>query len=128
MELSCVNPGGADSLKIVLVAGERGMICRGTGTIAIPAVIGPDELFWANKKLIFQETKLSLVFDLLKKHYDAEIVVRDSAILNCLLSATFTDETIDQILEVVAASFGLSMNKDQAKFIINGKGCTNETR
>jgi ferric-dicitrate binding protein FerR (iron transport regulator) len=126
VELSAYPAGQGDTVKIVLKAGERGMIKRGTHEISKPAEIGPDELFWANKKLIFQETKLSVVFDLLKKHYRAEIEVQDAAILNCLLSATFTDESIAEIMEVVAASFDLKMHCDQQKFVINGKGCSNE--
>jgi len=125
VELSSVD--GTDTLNIVLKAGERGMIRRGETGISRPMEIGADELFWANKKLIFQETRLSVVFDLLKKHYEAQIEVEDSSVLNCLLSATFTNESIDQILEVVAASFDLELGKDQQKFIVKGKGCSNET-
>ena len=124
VELSRVDPVKGDTIMTVLKAGERGIIRLGANDIGKPADIGADELFWANKKLIFQETKLSLVFDLLKKHYEADIQVQDSTILNCLLSATFTDEPIDQILEVVVASFDLTMSRDKGKFIINGKGCT----
>ncbi|MCX6227464.1 MAG: DUF4974 domain-containing protein, partial [Bacteroidia bacterium] len=105
---------------------ERGLIRHGTHEISKPAEIDPDELFWANKKLIFQETKLSLVFDLLQKHYDADIKVKDTAILKCMLSATFTNESIDQILKVVAASFDLKLSRNGKMFIINGKGCSNE--
>lgn len=126
VELSAVDSVSRDTSKIVLKAGERGMIRIGSNSISKPNVIGPDELFWANKKLIFQETRLSLVFELLKKHYDADIDVKDPAILNCLLSATFTDEPIGQILEVVTASFDLKISRDRQKFIINGKGCGNE--
>ncbi len=123
VELSRIDPQNGDSTKTVLKAGDRGIIRQSAEGIGKPANIGPDELFWANKKLIFQETKLSLVFEMLKKHYDANIAVKDSTILNCLLSATFTDESIDQILEVVTASFDLTMSRDKDQFIINGKGC-----
>jgi ferric-dicitrate binding protein FerR (iron transport regulator) len=125
VELSAVDSMSGDTTRILLKAGERGMIRQGSKRIGKPALIGADELFWANKKLIFQETRLSLVFDLLRKHYEADIEVKDKAIMNCLLSATFTDESIDQILEVVAASFDLKMTLEQEKYIINGKGCGN---
>lgn len=128
VELSRVDPLKGDTIRIVLKAGERGVIRQGATDIGKPDDIGADELFWANKKLIFQETKLSLVFDLLKKHYQTDIQVKDTTILNCLLSATFTDESIEQILEVVAASFDLTMSRDKDKFIINGKGCTDEKK
>lgn len=126
VELSTIDSISGDPVKTVLKAGERGMIRTGSNEITKPAEIGADELFWANKKLIFQETKLSLVFELLKKHYDAIIEIKDAAILNCLLTATFTDESIGQILEVVTVSFDLKLSRDEEKFIINGKGCGNE--
>jgi transmembrane sensor len=126
VEVSTVDRVTGEVSRLILNAGERGMIHAGSGEIGKPADIGADELFWANRKLIFQETKLSIVFDLLKKHYEADIEVENPTVLNCLLSATFTDESIGQILEVVAASFDLTMTKDQEKYVINGKGCGNE--
>ncbi|HBB92247.1 MAG TPA: hypothetical protein DC042_11160 [Bacteroidales bacterium] len=126
VEVCYVDPVTGDTLTSILKAGERAMVKAGTGEIGKPADIGPDELFWANRKLIFQETRLSVVFNLLKKHYKADIGVEDDTILDCLLSATFTDETIDQILEVVATTFDLELSREQEKYIIKGKGCTDE--
>ncbi|MDD4645630.1 MAG: FecR domain-containing protein [Bacteroidales bacterium] len=126
VELSAVDSSGGISSSVVLKAGERGRIRIGSQKISTPEEIGADELYWANKKLIFQETRLSVVFDLLRKHYHADIEVRDSTISNCLLSAVFTNEPIDQILEVVAASFDLKLSQADDRFILNGKGCGNE--
>ncbi len=126
VELSVRDSISGDTLKVVLKAGERGMIGWGTGEIRKAGYMVPDELFWVNKKLIFQETKLSLVFDLLRKHYEADIEVKEQAVLDCMLSATFTNESIGQILEVVAASFELTLDRDKEKYIINGKGCGHE--
>ena len=128
VELSIADPATGDTVKRVLKAGERGMIRRGTREITTPAAIGADELFWAGKKLIFEETKLSLVFDLLRKHYNAVIELKDTAIRECRLSAIFTDEPIEQILEVITASFGLGMERDKDTYIITGKGCSNEEK
>lgn len=126
VELSALDSISGDTLKIVLKAGERGTIGWNTGEIRKAGDMVPDELFWANKKLIFQETTLSLVFDLLRQHYQAEIEVKEPAILDCQLSATFTDESVGQILEVVAASFELTLSREKEKYIINGKGCDHE--
>ncbi len=126
VEVCYVDTVTGDTLRTILKAGERAMVKAGTGEIGKPADIGPDELFWANRKLIFQETRLSVVFNLLKKHYKADIGVEDETVLDCLLSATFTDETIDQILEVVATTFDLELSREKDTFIIKGKGCTDE--
>jgi transmembrane sensor len=126
VELSLPDKRRGDTLKTILNAGERGRITAGSNRIERPGGIGPDELYWANRKLIFKETRLSVVFDLLKTHYSAVIEVGDPDILNCLLSAVFTDEPVDQILKVVAASFDLTLKTENGKFIITGKGCGHE--
>lgn len=125
VELSLTDPG-ADGNSLILTKGERGLIKYPSGELVKAEMIQPDDLFWANKKLIFDETRLSLVFELLRKHYDSEIVVENEGINSCLLSATFEDEEIDQILNVIGVSFGLTIEKDQDKFIIKGEGCDNE--
>jgi ferric-dicitrate binding protein FerR (iron transport regulator) len=126
VELSVADPATGDTARTILKAGERGMIRRGTHKITTPEAIGADELFWAGKKLIFEETKLSLVFELLHKHYNAVIELKDTAIRDCRLSAIFTDESVDQILDVITASFDLGWVHEKDKYIISGKGCSNE--
>jgi len=125
VELSGIDGNGEGS-KLTLLAGERGIIRFPGGELIKGENIQPDDLFWANKKLIFEETPLSLVFELLRKHYKSEIELENDKINRCLLSAIFNNEEVDQILAVIAISFDLSVEKDQGKFIINGKGCENE--
>ncbi len=125
VELLSSNAEGKES-RIILTAGERGIITYPDGELRKGETIQADDLFWANKKLIFEETRLSLVFNLLRKHYDAVIEVENDQILKCQLTAIFNNEAINQILEVIAVSFELSVEKDQDKFLIKGKGCEDE--
>jgi ferric-dicitrate binding protein FerR (iron transport regulator) len=125
VELSSVA-GGDEGKSLTLTKGERGLIKYPSGDLVRAEMIQPDDLFWANKKLIFEETRLSLVFELLRKHYKSVIEVGNEGINSCMLSATFEDEEIDQILNVIGVSFGLTIEKDQDKFIIKGEGCDNE--
>ncbi len=126
VELTGHNNSGGESMKVILKAGERGIIRYPDGEVLSGDDLKPDDLFWANRKLIFEETKLSLVFDLLKKHYKSQIEIKNENILACLLSATFNNETDEQILAVIAISFDLSIVKEEGKFVISGKGCDNE--
>lgn len=124
VEMSAEKDG--DMISLVLVSGEKGIVKYPDGELVKEGVITPDELFWANRKLIFRETRLSLVFELLRKHYKAEIDVENEEINKCLLTATFDNEEIDQILEVIGASFELDVEKGENKFTIKGRGCSNE--
>lgn len=125
VELSGKDGNGVRS-KLILSPGDRGIIKYPGGELILGDNINPDDLFWAKQKLIFEETRLSLVFELLKKHYSAEIEIENNNISGCLLSATFNDETVGQILAVIAVSFDLTVEKVEGKFIIKGKGCENE--
>ncbi len=120
------NSDNGDASKIVLTAGERGIISYPDGKIRKAEAIQPDDLFWANKKLIFKETPLSLAFELLRKNYNTTIEVENDKILKCILTATFNNEQIEQILTVIALSFELEVDKSKDKFVIKGKGCGNE--
>ena len=66
------------------------------------------------------------MFELLKKRYSVKIEVENDSVLGCLLSATFNDEPIEQILAVIAISFDLKVEKVEGEFVIKGKGCENE--
>jgi len=44
-------------------------------------------------------------------------------ILNCRLSATFRNESLETILEVISASFGLEVRKEGNGWVFYGKGC-----
>ncbi len=125
VELSGVNHDGEGTF-LILNPGERGIIKYSGGELVLGGNLQPDDLFWVNRKLIFEETKLSLVFELLRIHYSSKIEIQNENILDCLLSATFNDETVDQILAVIAISFDLKVEKVEGKFIIKGKGCENE--
>lgn len=118
--------GSGKSGKMILQAGQRGIIRYPDGELVSGENIYPDDLFWANKKLIFEETRLSLVFELLRKHYESVIEVENKDINGCLLTAIFNNEEIDQILAVIAVSFDLTVEKAQDKFIIKGEGCVND--
>ncbi len=125
VELSGVNNDGEGTI-LILNPGDRGIIKYPGGELVLGENLQPDDLFWVNRKLIFEETKLSLVFELLKKHYSVKIEVENDSVLGCLLSATFNDEPIEQILAVIAISFDLKVEKVEGEFVIKGKGCENE--
>ena len=53
---------------------------------------GPDDLYWLNHTLEFRQTPLSEVFAILKKYYNVEIRAANNRVLQCRLSATFSEE------------------------------------
>jgi transmembrane sensor len=59
---------------------------------------------WIHGKLIFRNDPMDLVAKRLGRWYNAEIELKDSILYNFQYTATFTNETLEQVLELLALS------------------------
>jgi len=128
VQLFTIDPVSGDTASILLEEGMKGYLPAGK---MIPVRIdshNPDELFWLDHQLVFRETDLALVIDILERNYKVRIRVSDPRINHCRLTATFTDEPIDRIMNVVAASFNLELNIENRNYLLQGTGCSRENQ
>jgi ferric-dicitrate binding protein FerR (iron transport regulator) len=115
------NPDKSESA--LLRVGEKGIFLRETNEVKKETDIDVESLYWLNKTLLFRDTKLSLVFATLEKLYEVEIKVENRQILNCMLTAKFSNETIDHILDHISVIFELTIEKQAKTITIKGNGC-----
>jgi len=113
--------GKADT--VVLTAGEKGIFSKITYKIHKIPEENLNELFWKTKTLIFSKTELSMVVETLKKFYGVEIVLTNKELYGCRLSATFINQPIDTILDIIAESFNLTITKTGTIYTLDGKAC-----
>ena len=124
--LFSVDGKSGDTASVILAAGETGILESGSGR---PVRIGnadSDNLFWANRSLDFRGTPISAVIKILQQYYPVTITVSDRSILECRLTASFADDTIDGILTVIAGSFGLKLEVQGQNYQLKGNGCSNQ--
>ncbi len=113
-----------DTISIILNVDEKGIYNKETKQIKKIEDIDVNELYWHNKTLIFEETELLKVIELLQNCFNVKIKVKNSNVNYCKLNATFKNETIDDILGVIATSFNLEVTKEENKiYTLDGKGC-----
>jgi transmembrane sensor len=116
-----------DTASVLLNVGETGLYDKKTREVRKVGETDIEVLYWLNKTLIFEETDLWRVFEILEITYEVDITLQDSTVNNCKLNATFKDERIDYILEVIAITFGLEVEKDETlakkTYFIKGEGC-----
>ena len=115
------NPGKSQSE--LLRIGEKGIYLKETDEVKKETDIDVEALYWLNKTLLFRDTKLSVVFETLERLYDVNINVDNPEILNCLLTAKFSNETIDRIIEHISTIFELETEKNASNIMIKGNGC-----
>lgn len=125
VQLALLDENNEPIETLLLTSGEKGVISHTENRLYKTKNLQPDELFWANRKLIFRETQLAQVLDVLKNYYRFELKTSPE-ILECLLTASFTNQEIGTILEVIAASFELDLSLEEGHYQLTGKGCSDE--
>ena len=82
-----------------------------------------ESLYWLNKTLLFRDTQLSVVFETLERLYDVNIEVDNEQILQCQLTAKFSNESVEHIIEHISTIFELETKQDGKDILITGNGC-----
>ena len=112
-----------DTNAIMLAAGEKGLFDKMTNKVRKIKEYNVNDIFWKTKTLIFSKTELSMVAQTLQKFYGVNIVFTNKELYNCRLSATFINQPIENIVDIIAKSFNLTMIKTGTTFNLDGKGC-----
>ena len=75
------------------------------------------------RTLVFDQTEMYKVAEVLNAIFGENIQLANEEIGNCRLTATFRNQNLADILEVIGETFGLRIEKADAGFEINGAGC-----
>jgi transmembrane sensor len=76
-----------------------------------------------NKILVFNKTELKKVVQLLNNTYACKIKIANSALENCKLTASFKNEDIDVVLDVIRETFNLEIRRESNIIYLEGTGC-----
>lgn len=123
VELCKIDTIAADTNSIVLTAGNKGLININAKKPILVNNQEPDELFWNNKTLIFTDTELSKVILLLEKNFGITVSVSNPVLYQCPITTTFSNSNADEILEIIAFTFDLDLQKDNNNYLLEGNGC-----
>ncbi|QQR86431.1 MAG: FecR domain-containing protein [Flavobacteriales bacterium] len=106
---------------VVLAAGEKAQWVK--GELLVRSAIGPVER-WADRIIQFNNAPLQQVVEELNAAYGVRIELGNEAILGCPLTATFGNEPVDQVVHVIANTFGFEVVSNGPEgWTINGEGC-----
>lgn len=107
---------------VVLHAGERVRYDRTKHELERGAN-GPLE-HWGDRLLQFDQAPLALVREQLQQRYHVDLELANAAIGQCRLTATFEDEPVDTVLQVIADTFGLRVvHLGRGRYRFEGDGC-----
>ncbi|MEM8891384.1 MAG: FecR domain-containing protein [Bacteroidota bacterium] len=109
--------------KLILEAGEKGVFNKAEKSFEEIEESDPNEMSWATAKFFFEDTRLADVFDVISNHYGVEIIA-DVDEIECSLTGSFEDESIDEILENISAIFDISFEQEsENSYTLKGGPC-----
>lgn len=85
----------------------------------------PNFQAWNNKIIYFDRIEMIKVVKLLNEIYSTNISLQNKSLYHCILTADFNNQSIENILEVIAATLEADYYAKDSSFIITGEGCVN---
>jgi transmembrane sensor len=105
---AAVGPRDSD---VVLNARDRATVDI-KGVVAIErSAVSDDDLAWVQGRLVFRDAPLVLVGAELYRWYGVRLRVADSSLANLHLTASFSGEPVDRVLNVIALSLGARIER-----------------
>jgi transmembrane sensor len=104
---------------IVLKPGERGIVLPGQRPTVERAT--PDDMAWMKRQLVFRETPLTDVAESLRRWYGIQLSVRDASLANRHLTATFSGEPAERVLEMLELVLGADIERRGDTAIVRAK-------
>jgi transmembrane sensor len=81
------------------------------------------ELAWNDRTLKFDDSSLETVIEKLQEHYEVKILLKNEALKKCTLTGTFTNKPLRAVLEAIEFSLGISVETENDRITLSGKGC-----
>lgn len=79
---------------------------------------------WRNGAIVFKDTPLSEVLLDVARFFNQQIIFEKEMLNKCLISSSFTENnTMEEVLTVLAFSKNLNIKKENKNYIIIGSGC-----
>jgi ferric-dicitrate binding protein FerR (iron transport regulator) len=104
---------------IILKPGNRGIYKRAEETLEITREIDQNYLAWKTRSFIFEDQTLLDVSEQLGKVYQAEIIIASDSLKDARITTTFSDQSLDAILNVLSATLDLDVRKSNGQIILS---------
>ncbi len=109
--------------QIMLTPGDMAIVFRNQALIRKIRNEDENYMAWKTKKLIFSNKSLGIVVQDLNRVYHSDIRLMNTALTSCRLTATFDNQTIESILNVLQSTLDISITRTGSTVEINGHGC-----
>ncbi|WP_339709287.1 FecR domain-containing protein [uncultured Kriegella sp.] len=104
--------------QVKLLPGKRGVWRKGDKDFKVDDVDTSIYTSWVQDKLIFRNTPFSEMRKKLERHYNVSIINSNEALDKNTFNAYFSDESIEEILEILDRTYGIEYKIEDNQIII----------
>lgn len=109
--------------KVILGEGKTGIYDHRDRSLNKMDIPDMNYLSWKTGKIVFDEDHLKNVIETLSRIYERKIILKDSSLGNCMLTATFEDQSLESVMNVISSTLSLNLTIEGNTFILSGNGC-----
>lgn len=107
----------------ILNPGDKAEISVSAKNISTGKNTDPNYMAWKTRKITFDNTTLNQVIATLSKVFQKEIRLTDQQLSGCSLTATFENQSLTQILNVIGATLDLEITEENGLIFVKGTSC-----
>lgn len=104
--------------KIILEAGEKTIISDQHTPLSSDTISDKLYNYYSSRKFICDNTPLWKLVESLNEAYDAKISIENPEITDLKITASFQDESLDKILDIIAKTFMIEVQKSNEKIYL----------
>lgn len=110
--------------ELVLERNQKAIYSKKDHTLREAAVNAEEAVIAADKRtLAFDDTPLRDIVKVLGAKYDAEIVLSNEGMKDCMITADLTDETLEISIAILSKAVQASYTIDGKNITLHGNGC-----
>jgi transmembrane sensor len=109
---------------MMINAGETGLYSKRAKVFAKITKADTNKLAYKTRVFSFHATDLRSVIEQINDVYDSKIKLANEDIARCQLTVTFRNDDLDNMVEIISETLGLTAERnDKKEIILNGPGC-----
>ncbi len=108
---------------VKLVPGEKALVHKTEKSITIHRNEDPNFMAWKTNLMIFIDKPLDEVIGILNQVYGANLTLASEDLSNCRLTATFENQSLPSVLQVITSTLALEIQSSPDKTILSGNPC-----
>lgn len=109
--------------ELILTNGEKGISHEDSIIPQKSKQKNPNYMSWKTNEFVFNNTNIKDIVNTICNTYHVTMILEAENTQNCNLSGTFTEQSLDEILDMLQVVFKVTYEKENNKIIVKSAGC-----